>query len=295
MRCNTSSCLQLIRIKNFAGNMFIFWPFAWSLTMAAYSATIPFAVFLKLLAIGFVAVGCIWNDVIDRHVDACIERTRLRPIACGRISVLQALLFMILHVAVMIYIIWDVNQLTWYIGIVSIFPLAGAYPFMKRITFWPQAWLGISINTGTVMAWAIALNKCPSSCRYLAAASWSWTIWYDTIYACQDKTEDSRVGVKSTALLFGSQIKLCLGFFGAMLLLSLVISGIQNSQSAWYFSISVLGGGIHLLWQVYDIDINNPASCLKIFNHNGFYYGAIVEIGLLIDYIFVLFTRTDRV
>ncbi|KAF8986552.1 hypothetical protein BDQ17DRAFT_1335557 [Cyathus striatus] len=149
--------LQLIRIKNFAGNMFIFWPFdtysAWSLTMAAYSATIPFAVFLKLLAIGFVG--------------AYLSRS-------------------------------------WYIGIVSIFPLAGAYPFMKRITFWPQAWLA-------------------------------------------------------------------------------------------HVGISLPPVGVGQFGMVYDIDINNPASCLKIFNHNGFYYGAIVEIGLLIDYIFVLFTRTDRV
>ncbi|KAG6817819.1 hypothetical protein H0H87_003227 [Tephrocybe sp. NHM501043] len=156
---------------------------------------------------------------------------------------------------------------------------------MKRVTYWPQAWLGIAINIGISMAWATTTATIPANSLVLSAGCFFWTLWYDTIYACQDKKDDVQAGVKSTALLFGSRVKQILAVFGMVFMTALTISGIMNGQSLAFFLLSVLGGSLHMIWQLYSVDVDSPKSCWRTFEINGFYFGAVIEMGLLLDYI----------
>ncbi|KAH0583563.1 hypothetical protein H2248_009187 [Termitomyces sp. 'cryptogamus'] len=254
---NLEPWIQLTRISYFAGSMVVFWPYG---------------------------AGCVWNDILDRNFDAQVERTKHRPLASGRISVTGAALFLCVHMSILIVMIWDVNRLAWNVGLLALFPLTGIYPFMKRITYWPQAWLGIAINIGVSMAWATTTASIPTSSLVLSTGCFFWTLWYDTIYACQDKKDDVNAGVKSTALLFGLNTKRVLTLFGTSFMCSLTISGILNGQSL-LFVLAVLGGALHLVWQLYTVDVDSPKSCWRTFEANGFYFGAIVEAGLVLDYV----------
>ncbi|KAG6888540.1 hypothetical protein C0995_007552, partial [Termitomyces sp. Mi166 len=166
--------------------------------------------------------------------------------------------------SILIAMMRDVNRLAWNIGLLALLPLMGIYPLMKRITYWPQAWLGIAINIGVSMAWATTTASVPTSSFVLSAGCFFWTLWYDTIYACQDKTDDVNVGVKSTALLFGSRIKQILTLFGTMFMCGLTISGILNGQSLAFFVLAVFGGALHLVWQLYTVDVDSPKCCWRI-------------------------------
>lgn len=289
---NIQPWVDLTRVRYFAGTMVVFWPFAWGLTMAARTVDMPFLNFWSLMVIGFIgasvshSAGCVWNDVLDRHFDAKIERTKNRPLASGKISVLGAFLFLSMHLIVLLSMIWNVNRLAWTVGLLALFPLPGIYPFMKRVTYWPQAWLGIAINIGVSMSWATTTATLPPSSLVLSAGSFFWTLWYDTIYACQDKKDDVNAGVKSTALLFGTHVKTILAVFGFIVISALALSGAMNNQSFPFLVVSVVGGAIHLAWQLYLVDVDSPTSCWRTFDANGFYFGAVVEAGLLWDYLF---------
>ncbi|KAG6910305.1 hypothetical protein DXG01_011702 [Tephrocybe rancida] len=196
----------------------------------------------------------------------------------------------------------------WSVGLLALFPLTGAYPLMKRITYWPQAWLGLAINIGISMAWATTTSSIPPNSLVLSAGSFFWTLWYggyslfstlerlvltliahsDTIYACQDKKDDVAAGIKSTALLFGSHVKQILAIFGTIFMTALTISGIMSDQSLPFFVVSVFGGALHLTWQLYTVDVDSPGSCWRTFEANGFYFGAVVEAGLALDYLMSL-------
>jgi len=283
--------VSLTRVKYFAGTMVVFWPYAWGLTMAARSALLPVPRFFFVLACGFIgaalshSAGCVWNDILDRNFDRQVERTKLRPIAAGKISVPGAVTFLFAHLGIMISMVWHVNPLAWKIALASMFPLAGIYPYMKRVTFWPQAWLAISINTGVVMSWAFVTGTVPTSSLVLYAGTWAWTLWYDTIYACQDKKDDAKAGVKSTALLFGSYTKAVLGTFSAIMVAALFVAGIMNQQQLPYFLLSVVGCALYLGIELYTVDIDSPKSCWDVFHRNGFNLGGLVWAGLLVDYL----------
>ncbi|KAJ7120996.1 4-hydroxybenzoate polyprenyl transferase [Mycena epipterygia] len=288
--------INLTRVSRFAGTMLVFWPYAWSLTMTARTANIPVPRYFYLLFCGFIGAslshsccpigaGCVWNDILDRKFDRQVERTKNRPIASGKVSVPGAVAFLWAHLAIMLWMVRDVNGLAWKIALVTMFPLAGLYPLMKRITYWPQAWLGISMNAGVVMAWAFITGSIPMSAFALFGGTWAWTIWYDTIYACQDKKDDVKAGVKSTALLFGNSIKLVLAFFASIMMSSLILAGILNSHQLPYFMLSVVGGSIYLAVQLYAVDTDSPKSCWAAFHRNGFNLGALIWAGFLADYI----------
>ncbi|KAF7366389.1 Para-hydroxybenzoate--polyprenyltransferase, mitochondrial [Mycena sanguinolenta] len=208
-----------------------------------------------------------------------------RPIASAKISVRGAVIFLWAHLGIMIWMVRDVNELAWRIALSAIFPLAGMYPVMKRITYWPQAWLGISINVGVVMAWAFITGTIPTSALALFGGTWAWTIWYDTIYACQDKKDDIKAGVKSTALLFGKSIKVVLALFAFMMMSGLILAGILNGHELPYFLLSVGGGSVYLAVQLYAVDTDSPKSCWAAFHRNGFHLGALIWSGFLADYI----------
>jgi len=136
------------------------------------------------------------------------------------------------------------------------------------------------------MAWACTSNNCPSSVFFLGFGTWCWTIWYDTIYGCQDKSDDVKAGIKSTAVLFGSGVKIYLAHFGAVFITCLALAGAYNNQDIGFYMVSVVGGAIHLVWQLRNVDTQVPASCWRTFYSNGFYFGSLVEAGLLLDYFF---------
>ncbi|KAG6848253.1 hypothetical protein H0H93_001895, partial [Arthromyces matolae] len=190
---------------------------AWSLTMTARVLHLEIPAFITYLILGFIGASLL-------H----------RPLAAGTISVFGALVFMFVHIAIMVRMIWNVNQDAFSWGVFSIFVLPGIYPLMKRITYWPQAWLGLAMNCGVPMAWLALDLELSASALILYAGTWAWTIWYD-------KRDDVKAGVKSTALLFGTWIKPILFAFASVLVSSLYIAGSMNKMGAYYYLISVLG------------------------------------------------------
>ncbi|KAJ7846181.1 prenyltransferase [Mycena leptocephala] len=289
--------INLTRVSRFAGTMLVFWPYAWGLTMTARTANLRcrigevyhFVTYPSISNLPLTSAGCVWNDILDRNFDRKVERTKARPIAAGKISVRGAVIFLWCHLGIMLWMVRDVNALAWKIALITMFPLAGFYPLMKRITYWPQAWLGISMNAGVVMAWAFITGSIPTSALALLGATWAWTIWYDTIYACQDKKDDVKAGVKSTALLFGNSIKLVLAFFASLMMSGLIVAGILNNHQLPYFLLSVGGASVYLAVLLYAVDTNSPKSCWAAvspyFTSNGFHLGGLIWAGFLADYI----------
>ncbi|KAF8510743.1 4-hydroxybenzoate polyprenyl transferase [Gautieria morchelliformis] len=282
--------VELTRVKKFAGTMVLFWPFAWSLTMISRTIKLPITSYAVVIAEGFAGAcllhsgGCIWNDILDRDFDRQVERTKHRPLADGRISVPAALLFLVLHLCVLVRMIWFTEPMVWQIGLVSIFLLPGIYPLMKRVTYWPQAWLGLAMNAGVPMASAILTKTVSRSTMVLSVGAWAWTIWYDTIYACQDKKDDTQAGVKSTALLFGDWTKPVLSFFGTILISCLATCGILNQAGLPYFIITVGGGTLLLVKELWQVNLDIPKSCWETFHRNGFVFGAVVWLGIALEY-----------
>jgi len=229
--------------------------------------------------------GCIWNDIVDIDIDAKVERTKNRPLPTGRVSVPEALVFMSVHLVLMVIMLYPLKHVALLLGLLAIGPLPGIYPFMKRITYWPQAWLGIALNVGAPFGSAIFTGEVSKESLVLAIGGWSWTIWYDTIYACQDKKDDVKAGVKSTALLFGAYTKPILFLFGSLLVGSWLYCGIANGSHVCYFVSTVVGGAFLLLKQIWNVDLDTPKSCLETFQNNGLLIGPVVWVGFLADYL----------
>ncbi|KAI0056633.1 UbiA prenyltransferase [Artomyces pyxidatus] len=251
--------------------------------------------------------GCIWDDIMDRNFDRQVgallhphhrlttppiltthdprpERTKRRPIADGRISVPGALVFLLGHIVVLFTMVWPFNDLAWTLGLVSALPLPGIYPLLKRVTYWPQAWLGIEMNISIlVVSGALQNTITPAACAMLAGC-WSWTLYYDSIYACQDKRDDVKAGVKSTAFLFGEHVKVVLAGFAVLFVACLAAAGYLNGQGTSFYLLSVGGAAVHLLKQMSGVDVDDVRSCLMAFNSNGWAFGGIVWFGLFADY-----------
>ncbi|KAH8981147.1 4-hydroxybenzoate polyprenyl transferase [Lactarius akahatsu] len=283
--------IELSRVHKFAGSMLIFWPCAWGMTMAARSLSLPLNTYAMDLTYGLVgaallhSAGCVWNDILDREFDRQVERTKHRPVADGRVSVPGALVFLVIHLVLLLAMLWHVNSLAWKLGLVTVFPLAGIYPLMKRVTYWPQAWLGVAMNMISLVAWSALHAQLPVASGALIFGLWCWTLYYDTIYACQDKRDDVQAGVKSTALLFGAHVKKILAVFAGLLVTCLAAAGALNNQGIPYFILTVGGASAHLTIQLRNLDVDDPKSCLDIFESNGFTLGEIVWGGLFVDYV----------
>ncbi len=210
--------------------------------------------------------GCTFNDIVDRDIDAKVTRTAARPIPSGQVSVTQAWIFLVAQSLVGLAVLISLNKLTIWLGILSL-ALVAIYPFMKRLTYWPQVFLGIVFNWGALMGWTAAVGELSMAPVLLYCGGVAWTIGYDTIYAHQDKDDDALVGVKSTALIFGDSTKTWLwvfyssafAFFGsAALLLDL----------SWPFYVGLSLAGGQLVWQIRTVVIDDPDSCLHVFRSN---------------------------
>ena len=258
---------RLARLDQPIGIWLLLLPCWWSAALATpgWPNFLDSAVF-ALGAIVMRAAGCVINDIVDRDLDRKVTRTFKRPIAANEISVFQAMLFLAFLLALGLLVLIQFNRFTIWVGASSLF-LVFLYPFMKRITFWPQAFLGLTFNWGALLGWASVRGDLGTTPIILYLAGFFWTIGYDTIYAHQDKTDDILIGVKSTALKFGAKTKLWLIFF-YLLTTSLLIACGYREELKWPFFVGIFLGSIHLFWQVQTLEINSPKNCLKRFMSN---------------------------
>ncbi|MBV9532513.1 MAG: 4-hydroxybenzoate octaprenyltransferase, partial [Bradyrhizobium sp.] len=224
--------------------------------------------------------GCTWNDITDRDLDARVERTRSRPIPAGQVSVGQAFVFLAVQALVGLAVLLQFNLFAVITGIASLLIVA-IYPFMKRITYWPQVVLGLAFSWGALMGFAVMLRRIDLTALALYAGSIAWVIGYDTIYAHQDAEDDALIGVKSTARLFGARTReALLLFYGLAAVLigaALALSGVH-----WPAWIGLFVFAAHLLWQISRLAINDPALCLRLFKSNRD-AGLLLLAGLLVD------------
>ena len=221
------------------------------------------------LAIGAVAMrgaGCTLNDIADRDYDGKVARTRLRPLPSGRVSVPQALAFMAAQLAVGAAVLFSLKPLCWWLGL-GVLVLIGTYPFMKRITWWPQLFLGLNFNWGALLGWAAVTGSLawPPILLYLGGIF--WTLGYDTIYAHQDKEDDARIGVKSSALALGARTRPFLFAFYAAALALWAAAGIGVDLGVLFWA-GLAGAGLQLYWQAAYVNIDDPADCLAKFRSN---------------------------
>jgi 4-hydroxybenzoate polyprenyltransferase len=234
-----------------------------------------------LFAIGAVVMrgaGCTYNDIVDRDFDAKVARTALRPIPSGQITVRQAVVFLIAQLLVGLLILLAFNRFTILLGILSL-ALVFTYPLMKRVTYWPQAFLGLTFNWGALMGWAAVTGGLGLPALALYAGGIAWTLHYDTIYAHQDKEDDALVGVKSTALKLAAHTKPWLvGFSIATVVLFEIAAALAHL--GWPAMLAVAAVALHLTWQILTVELDDPADCLAKFRSNR-WIGWILLAGII--------------
>jgi 4-hydroxybenzoate polyprenyltransferase len=280
--------LRLMRLDRPIGTWLLFWPGAFGLVLGAIASERPFAGWhdlslLILFGIGSIVMrgaGCTYNDIVDRDIDASVARTRGRPIPSGAVTVRHAWMFLAGQCFVGLLILVQMNRFAFVLGAASLL-LVGLYPFMKRITWWPQAWLGLTFNWGALLGFAAQTGTVDVADAMLYAGLFFWTLGYDTIYALQDKEDDALIGVKSTALLFGARARnWILGFYTVAFVL--VLGAGFAEHAGWPFVFLMLAAGGHLLWQVHTLVIDDTANCLKLFRANRD-SGALIGLALILS------------
>lgn len=275
------SYVQLMRWDKPVGTWLLYWPCFWSLSMASYPH-FPDIRLLGLFGAGawlMRSAGCIINDLWDRDIDKKVERTKDRPLASGQLSPHQAWSILILELTGSLIILSTMNTYTKILGVLSLLPVT-IYPLMKRWTYWPQAFLGITFNWGIPMGFSAALGYLPWPIVLpLYGAGICWTLVYDTIYAHQDILFDRHIGVKSTALRFADQSKRWMILFAGLSVSLFGLAGFQ-AHMPWVYYASCLIGASHLTWQLYTVNLTNHLDCARIFSSNK-WFGAIIGFGIL--------------
>ena len=259
--------LRLARIDRPVGIWLLMFPCWWSTALATPGWPDPW--FLVLFAMGAAIMrgaGCILNDIADRRFDARVARTAGRPIPSGAVSVRQAFAFMIALCLAGLVVLLRFNLFTVGVGVSSLV-LVGLYPFAKRVTYWPQAILGLTFNWGALLGWVAVRGDLGLPAIVLYAAGFLWTLGYDTIYAHQDKEDDILIGVKSTALRLGAATKAWLRAFYAGCIGLLALAGALVGLS-WPFFAVLAGVAVQFCWQVTRLDVNDPKDCLAKFKSN---------------------------
>ena len=263
--------VELSRLNKPIGFMLLFWPCSWGLAYAYYfnQNLNLFIYYLILFFLGSVlmrSAGCIFNDIVDKDFDNKVERTKKRPITSGKITVKSSLFYVFVLCLLAFLILIQFNYLTIMLGMGSMF-LAFAYPFMKRITYWPQLFLGLTFNWGLIMAWTSINNEINVEIVILYMSAIFWTLGYDTIYGAQDMSEDEIIGLKSTSIKFKKNIKL---FVSSVYLISifLLVFLFQNFLGINLFSLLMISFFISLLFQVIIFNKNKPENCLRVFKFN---------------------------
>ncbi len=262
--------LRLARLDRPIGSWLLLIPCWWSVGLAGMRMNaFPSLWHIILFFIGAFAMrgaGCTWNDLVDRDLDGRVERTRSRPIPSRQVTVAQATLFMLAQALIGLAVLLQFNRFTELVGIASLSVIV-IYPFMKRITYWPQIVLGLAFSWGALMGWPAAFGRLDWPAVVLYAGAISWVIGYDTIYAHQDREDDLLVGIKSTALLFVERTQPMLASFYAVAAVLITVAGLM-AGGGLIFVAGAIAFAAHLAWQVLRLDINDPAHCLKQFKSN---------------------------
>ena len=263
--------IQLTRLNKPIGFLLLFWHCVWGLTLGYYfkSETILYFKYIALFFLGAVlmrSAGCIFNDIIDRDLDNKVERTKNRPIASGKISVLESLIYIIFLCFLSLLILLQFNLLTIILGMSSMI-FAFAYPFMKRITYWPQLFLGLTFNWGIIMGWASITNEISIEPVILYCAAIFWTLGYDTIYGLQDVNDDEIIGVKSTSIKFKDNVKIFVSIcYGLCVFFILILSLIMQIDN-YLLPLSIFFV-LTLIYQIKNFKITDSKSCLAAFKSN---------------------------
>ena len=266
--------IELTRLNKPIGYMLLFWPCSWGLAYA-YSVSQNEKLFIYYLILFFFgsvlmrSAGCIVNDIVDKDFDKKVKRTKRRPIASGKISIKKSLMFVMILCALAFLILIQFNFLTIALGLGSMF-LAFSYPFMKRITYWPQLFLGLTFNWGIIMAWAAINNDITIEIITLYISAIFWTLGYDTIYGAQDMRDDEIIGLKSTSIKFKKNIKLFVCICYILSITSLTWLYIEKIGIN-LFTLLLLVCLMTLLYQLKIFKKKDPLSCLKAFKVNNFY------------------------
>ena len=277
--------IELTRLKKPIGYMLLFWPCAWGLTIAYdfNNEITNYIFFLFLFFLGAIlmrSAGCIVNDIVDRNFDIKVRRTRFRPIASGKITVTQGATYAIFLCLFAFIILLEFNKLTILLALSSM-PLAFTYPYMKRFTYWPQLFLGITFNYGLILGWTSVKSDIDSIIFLFYLGSIFWTLGYDTIYGFQDIKDDEIIGLKSTSIKFKNYPVRFVSLSYMVFLTSLLISGIYLGLNSFFYLVFLLIIIQVVFFQLKKINIENSDQCLNIFKSNNF-LGLMILLGLII-------------
>ena len=275
---------RLMRLDRPIGTWLLLLPCWWSIALAAQGW--PDLWLMALFGVGALVMrgaGCTFNDWADRDFDGLVERTRTRPIPSGAISPRQALLFLVAELVVGLVILLQFNRFAILVGAAALL-LVFPYPYMKRITYWPQAWLGLTFNWGALLGCAAVLGGLSWPALVMYASGLFWTLGYDTIYAHQDKEDDALIGVKSTALRLGAHTKPWLLLFFALAVSLLGLSG-WLTDLAWPFYALLAAAWLQSIWQVSDLEMDDSTDCLTKFKSNRV-FGFLVLAGIVAGKVF---------
>ena len=281
--------LELTRLKKPIGFMLLFWPCIWGLTIAydINSNLYKYFFYTFLFLAGSIlmrSAGCIINDIADKNFDKEVERTKDRPIASGKVSVKLATIYAVILCVIAFLVLINFNKLTILMALASM-PLAFTYPLMKRITYWPQLFLGITFNYGLILGWISFSNEISLIPIVFYLEAIFWTLGYDTIYWFQDIKDDEIIGIKSTSIKFKNEPKKFLYFCYCFFILSLFFTGILMEFTIYYF-LFLLVPIFHLLFfQLQKIDVRFPEMCLSKFKSNNS-LGLLIYINILIGKFF---------
>jgi 4-hydroxybenzoate polyprenyltransferase len=277
--------LRLSRFDRPIGSWLLLMPCWWSAALAAGMAhdigRLPLTIVLFFIG-AFVmrGAGCTWNDITDRDLDARVERTRSRPLPSGQVTVGQALAFLVAQALIGLIVLLQFNRFAVLTGIASLLIVA-IYPFMKRITWWPQIVLGLAFSWGALMGFAVTFGSIGVTALVLYAGSIAWVIGYDTIYAHQDAEDDALIGIKSTARLFGARTHQALVMFYGLAVMLIGVA-LASGDARWPAWLGLLAFALHLVWQIKRLRIEDPLLCKRVFYSNRD-AGLLLFAGLLTD------------
>ena len=260
---------RLARFDRPIGTWLLFWPCAWGVALAG---GLPRDLYLLLLfGLGSLAMrgaGCVYNDIVDRDLDAQVARTRDRPLASGRVSRRAAWNWLFALCLVGLVVLIQLRPMAQGIALASLALVAG-YPYMKRITWWPQAWLGLTFNWGALVAWAAVTGELAAPALWLYAAGLFWTLGYDTIYALQDIEDDALAGIRSSARRLGPGVGRGVAAFYGLAVVCLGVALVAGAAGAWTW-LALAAAAAHLGWQVATLRPDDPARALRLFRSNAF-------------------------
>ena len=277
--------IELTRLKRPIGYMLLFWPCAWGLTLAYdFSKNLnDYFFYLSLFFLGSVlmrSAGCIVNDISDKEFDKKVSRTKNRPIASNQVSVKLGIFYTSILCLLALLVLINLNNLSILLALGSM-PLAFTYPLMKRFTYWPQLFLGITFNYGLILGWTAIQGGISFVAIIFYFGAIFWTLGFDTIYGYQDLKDDEIIGIKSTSIKFKKNPKLFLIICYIIFVISLILTSVSMRLNSVFYFFALIPTAHLFFYQVYNFNFKNPKNCLKIFKSNNF-FGAIILCNILI-------------